>query len=295
YACVVLLLTIAGVARAGYARLAEGQLAAGRDLGEVGDVLGTTKTILVNGAVMNISTAGTDLTPGEVLDRFEAVCEAHPQIADEAMADIAGTLKADAPGRPALLGLSRGVIRKEANGEGALTCFTGDTPLSFHQLSQRIEAFLESRDLSAFGHPRYVYVQRKDSGHTFVRTVWTDGPLNLGTMFPATGDAAGFDSPIVPRPPGSRRTFSIRSAQVPYTINIYESTEPEAALRAFYAQAMPERGWRVYVDQGATVVYGEIGGAVYLTFTSKDGRNAVVASSTVGIDTPRLAVAHVNP
>ncbi|MBV9947562.1 MAG: hypothetical protein JOZ69_11980, partial [Myxococcales bacterium] len=75
-----------------YARVGDATLRAGRELDRLGDVLGNTKTVYVNGAAMNISSAFTDQSAREVLDRFEAVCREHPGALVRALSDVPATL-----------------------------------------------------------------------------------------------------------------------------------------------------------------------------------------------------------
>jgi hypothetical protein len=117
-----------------------------------------------------------------------------------------------------------------------------------------------------------------------VRTVWADGAFNLKTMFPATGDAAGFDSPVVPRPPGSRRILSATSAQVPFGVHIYDSPESNQVLREFYDEQMAGLGWRLAVDaqesHNALAYMSDVGHAVYVSFRSKSGHTLVTTTET---------------
>src|SRR4051794_4265101 len=79
YGTVVALLLGGAAARAEYDRIADGQLRMARDLGDVKDLLGETNTVVVNGSPMQVSVSVTHESVGHALDRFEAVCEGHPQ------------------------------------------------------------------------------------------------------------------------------------------------------------------------------------------------------------------------
>lgn len=293
YAVVVCLVCAAVAARTVRADFIDGSLRVGRELEGLSDVLGSTKTIFINGVAMNVSTAFTDQAPHEVLDRFEAVCEGHPEFLARALSDIPATLKDKA--KVSLRGVpSLGVLRKEVDAEGVLTCFTDDRPASIHDLTARMKAFAESKDLAEFGRFRYVYVKRTEAG-THVRTIWTEGGFNLGQMFPAQGDAAGFDSPLVPRPPSAKRVLSATSAEVPYGVHIYESGEPPQAVRRFYDEGMQARGWkRAGAETHDTVVYlRDSGMMVYVSIASKGTRTLVTTTETARIDTPTEAEVHV--
>src|SRR5579863_7446176 len=75
YAFVASLVCAGLGARVVYAKFEEGSLQAGRELAGLNDVLGSTKTLVLNGTTLNLSTAATDQAPSEVLDRFETMCK----------------------------------------------------------------------------------------------------------------------------------------------------------------------------------------------------------------------------
>lgn len=290
YASVILLLLSAALAHASYESLSDGQMRVGRQLDAAGGLLSAPRTVSVNGAIVNLTVALTDQSPEEVLDRYEAICEEHPELSSYAMSDIAGALRGARPGGLPVAKLPRGVLRSEAHGVGAITCFAGDRPFSLAELPARLRAFEASGDLSAIGHLRSVFVKKAGAG-SFVRTVWSDGPVNLEQMFPAAGDAAGFDSSLVPRPFGSRRVLSASSSQLPDTIHVYETRETGDAVRAYYAREMSARGWKpLEHDAGATAVYRSPQGALlFSSFSSRDGLTTVTATVSGGDGSPSLA------
>jgi hypothetical protein len=286
--------------RAVYADLREGTLQAGRELATLGDVLGTTKTIFINGSQMNVSNAITDQTPKEVLDRFETVCRAHPQFLARALADIPATLEGAVVKAAPDESLRLGVMRSEANGDGALTCFMDDRASSLKDLPARIKAFAQSYDLAEFGRFRYVYatsIKVDGASKTRVATVWTDGSMALKTMFPAKGDAAGEDTTVVARPPSSRRILSAAAVQVPFGVYIYDSTETKEALRNYYDTQMRSLGWSVAnggVEVHDTVVYvADVGNMLYLTLSAKDRHTLVTATETSRTGAPAEVLVHV--
>jgi hypothetical protein len=261
YVCFASLVCAALGARVVYADLREGTLQAGRELATLGDVLGTTKTLFLNGAVVNVSNALTTDSPKAVLDRFERVCREHPLFLARALEDLPAELQDELGRQIPDESVRGGVLRAEANGDGALTCFMDDRPSSLRDLPGRLRAFSSSYDLSEFGRVRYVYATRIDAGSTRVTTVWADGSLKLKEMFPAKGDAAGEDTTVVPRPPSARRILSAAAAQVPFGVYIYDAALNEASLRTYYDDQMKSLGWtRVTPDPRTksaqnTVVY----------------------------------------
>jgi hypothetical protein len=261
-----------------YAAYAEGALRVGHELDGFGDTLSNAKTVYLNGAAMNVSTAFTDQSPKEVLDRFQALCEGHPSFLSRAMMDIPATLHDPKTDGLRARGLRLTVVRKDVDGEGALSCFTDDRPSGLRGLQDRIRAFARSKDLSEFGRFRYVYARSTPHG-THVRTIWTDGAMNLGEMFPARGDAAGSDSRIVPRPPDAKRILSAGSAEVPYGVHMYDSPASFEATAAFYEGELTARGWKHAGDvrDGGpqTTVYLKDGGLIYITLSRKEARTLV--------------------
>jgi hypothetical protein len=302
--CASLLCAALG-ARVVYSDVKEGSLQLGRELDSLDDLLGTTKTVFINGTAMNVSNATIEASPKDVLDRFETLCRAHPEFLARAFADIPETLRDQviAPKEAAHFG----VMRAEANGDGAITCFMDDRPAGAKDLAARLKAFSDSWDLSEFGRFRYVYagaMSGVNAGKTRVRTVWADGAFNLKAMFPAKGDAAGFDSPVIPRPPGSRRILSATAAQVPFGVHIYDSPESKALLRAFYDEQMAALGWRRVPNGGEqgsdpnepdSIGYiADVGHAVYVSLRSKRGSTLVTTTETARPGDPSEAVVELH-
>jgi hypothetical protein len=296
YGFVASLVCAALGARVVYADFREGTLEAGRELAQLKDVLGSTKTVFFNGTAMNVSTAFTDQSTSEVLDRFEAVCEDHPGFVARALADIPKTLEDRVTATIKSPRMRMGIIRNEIPGEGALTCFTDDRFSMLRDFPSRMAAFVKSHDLAEFGRFRYVYVDRTKAGRTHVMTVWTEGSFKLDEMFPANRDAAGFDSPLVPRPPQAKRILSATSAQVPYGLHIYDSAMRREDLRRFYDQEMGARGWTLAAgeERANTVVYMKNSGLMlYLTLVPKDTRTMITAIETARSETAGEATVHV--
>ncbi|MGO8998629.1 MAG: hypothetical protein ACLQVI_35350 [Polyangiaceae bacterium] len=297
YAVFALFVSAAVGTRVVLADLREGTLQAGRELASLGDVLGTTKTIFINGATMNVSNALTSETPKEVLDRFETVCRAHPQFLARALEDIPATLQDKVTAAVPNESVRLGVMRTEANGDGALTCFMDDRPWTVKDIPTRLKAFSKSYDLSEFGRLRYVYATSLPQGTTRVTTVWSDSSVSLKEMFPAKGDAAGEDTTVVARPPSSRRILSAAAAQVPFGVYLYDSTLNKQALREYYDAQMKSLGWVAAnggVERKNTVVYvADAGNMLYLTLTPKDRHTLVAATQTTRTGSPSEVVVHV--
>ncbi|HTV21986.1 MAG TPA: hypothetical protein VMG12_25025, partial [Polyangiaceae bacterium] len=108
---------------------------------------------------------------------------------------------------------------------------------------ERALRFVETGDLSEVGDARYFLARKVNEQRTQVLSVWTEGHFDLLGMFPAEGDAPGSDSPVVPRPPTARRTFSAIVPERPYTVRTYESRESREAVLQHYDNLMPAAGW----------------------------------------------------
>ncbi len=294
-ACYALVVSFAGGlvgARAVYAAFEEGSLRVGRELDGLSDVLGDANTVFINGAAMNISTAFTTDTPGEVLDRFEAICRSHPQFMVRALSDVKTALLEKVHVHPDQ-GWRLGVMRKEEGDDGVLTCFTDERQTAFGDLAARFKAFEKSQDLAEFGRFRYVYVRRTDRG-THVRTVWADGEVNLGKMFPPHGDAAGFDSPLMPRPPAATRILSATSLQVPFGVHVYESSEREDELHRFYDKELGARGMKAVADRNEnTQAYVRSGAMFFVTFAHDGAHTLVTTTESARADTPMGTEVHL--
>ncbi|MCL2449669.1 MAG: hypothetical protein FWD17_12050 [Polyangiaceae bacterium] len=290
YASVVSLAGAGFGIRGVYASLREGSIQMGHELEALGDALGSTKTLGINGAIMNVSTAVTTQSPSEVLDRFEALCREHPDFLPRALADVPATLEAQVartlPDGPARFGIVRG----GNDAEGALSCFMDDRPLLLSGVADRIRSFLRSHDLAELGRFRYVFVNRTKTGNTHVTTLWTDGHFRLGEMFPASGDAPGDDSAMVPRPPDAKRVFTAAAGGQPFGVRLYRSARSESEIRQFYAEAMPARGWITVGEEPEHHVAGYMKNAGTILYVSTQpvtgGGTMVTTTETARGDTP---------
>jgi hypothetical protein len=120
-------------------------------------------------------------------------------------------------------------------------------------------------------------------------TLWSDGPLPIGRMFPAEGDAPGTDSTLVPRPAGSRRTLSAAIDGYPAAVRIYESSQDAEAMARAAAPALMAKGFVRAGDDSTkpAAAYARRDGAqVVLSFTSHGDRTAmtVLESATAPIE-----------
>jgi hypothetical protein len=260
-------------ARAVRADIAELGMAMGRRLDRLEDLTSDAEALVVNGAQFRHSVTYTPEPVREVLDRFERECERDPGLLGQALR----ALPAGAEARldPRLPRASRNaIVRDESEDGGMLVCFVGARPTSLDELKDRLEHFSSTLDLGEFGELIYTYVARKGD-ETRVITLWTDSGLNLGRMFPASGDAAGSDSSSVPRPPQARRTLTAQALGLPLSVRIYESSLDETSLDRFYSRELAQRGFAAAegakVD-GTTAFVNRQGGEVFVSLASLDGK-----------------------
>ncbi len=116
------------------------------------------------------------------------------------------------------------------------------------ELGERMMAFFGTGNLRDLGQFHYAAVTRIEHG-TRVVAVWTDGDFYPGAMFPAAGDAPGFDAAGVSRPPSGRRMLSAGEIGHSETLTMYtdsDQTIPE--LVGFYRRDFLRRGWHVLTD-----------------------------------------------
>jgi hypothetical protein len=232
-------------ARSVYADVREMGLGVGHQLAKLEDLTGDGVLIRLNGTDLHRASAHTSQSTGEVLSRYEAYCRQSPGALGRAMQDIPSALKdrIDMPRDPAL---RASVIRDETDGRGMVVCFVDDPEVSPDPLFARLRAVSETGDLSKLGRFRYAFAEPSagPKGGTHVVTFWSDGALNLKTMFPASGDAPGTDSSVAPRPAGSRRTLSATVAGYPASVRIYESQVERAAIERMYDETLRAKGFR---------------------------------------------------
>jgi hypothetical protein len=298
YFCCVSLAVSALAARTLYADGREAALSAGHSLIGFADLTRETESVVVNGVPFHHVSVTTDQPLAALLDRFEAHCEENPNFVGRELSQVRDEQFKAASVPPPSKANRHGVIRSEEGNRGMLVCFVDTDPekagVSF---VKRMERFAETQDLSEFGAMRYAYGEQKD-GKTHLVILWADTGMNVKAMFPSSGDAAGTDSRVVPRPPGGRRILSGEATQMPYAVHVYESNRSRKEVRAFYDKWMADRGWigtdaqaeagRVFFDPSGYQVYlgvGERDGASVVSLVEAGRANGEsTASVEVGVD-----------
>lgn len=241
--CTFASLVIAFVSiRSAYGDFKDSAMIMGRQLATFGDVEGRINRVRLNGEPIYVTSAVTEAPAHDVLNRFETLCRQHAGGLDKMFEQLPENIKSDFDKVDGSAGI--GIIRNEAGPEGMIACLAQEPIDGWENLPSRIEAFLDSGDLSKLGDVRYVYVKENGEGRTHVITVWTDGPFNLYNVAPMDGqEAPGSDSPNAPRPGDAVRLLSATVEGAPYAVRIYDSGKPQHEVLAMYDEQMPARGW----------------------------------------------------
>ena len=224
--------------------------------------LGTPQALQINGQTLFFSAKSTQLSIHDVLERFDASCDAasnvdeqlallpevlaSPQLTAAASALVRRAAKLPASVVELLVQPTRlGVLRNESGTEGHFVCLA--QPPQRRGLAgvlRAVREFAASGDVSRLGQLRYVTARKLDTGKTQVLAVWSEGPLLLAALFPKTGDAPGNDMANVARPRGSRRLFHTTTPGRDYALRLYETPRSAASVLAEYDRELPERGWQ---------------------------------------------------
>jgi hypothetical protein len=228
-------------ARAGYAQAKEAALSFGAQLAGLEDLTEGANVIDVNGERFHRASVFSKDPVGKVLDRIQADCQSQPGLLGQLGPEA--SIENKRRKLPFGANILSGIVRHEETGRGMVACFTDVRKLGMSGLADAAARFAKSSNLAEFGHFRYAFAHHTQSGETFVTTLWAETDLNLSTMFPARGDAAGDDSHVLPRPKASRRTLAASAQGQPYAVRLYDSSESPLALQNYYKEWMAERGW----------------------------------------------------
>lgn len=275
YASVVAAALLAYGAHVARAAAAERSLAVGRELDALPALAGSTKTIVLNGQRMMLSSAVVPRSVRAALDDAEQRCVRAPNALLRAVERVPGARAASAR-----LPLVRrlGILRDENERDGVVACLLheGDEPAPLAALTAE---FVRTLDVGRLGDFLYVYARDASAGGTrqaHVIASWTHGSFQPATMFPVSGDAPGSDSPLAARPAGTRRVLSGVSADAAYALRVYESPRPVTRALAEFDADMSARGWTRMADAGAPVathLYRHASGVTALA-TAAPGRHA---------------------
>ena len=286
-------------ARSVYADVREIGLGVGHQLAELEDLTGGAYVVRVNGAEVHWASARTEQSVTQVLDRYEEHCRRSPSALGVALEEIPRaledrvTLAKSDPARA-------GIVRDEQNGRGMVACFVREHASDdLDEVRRSLEALARTGDLASMGQLRYVFAEPRERGGTRVVTMWSDGSLDLGRMFPAEGDAPGTDSSVVPRPAGSRRTLSASVLGFPAAVRIYESDAIASELVADAGRALRAAGFEEAVptrssdERLARAAWIRRDGAEVIVTAAAHGKRStlsVVEASAASVSTIEIKV-----
>jgi len=268
-------LSLAFAARFVRAQIDDAMLSAGSSMMQLGERMGAQRprTIAINGAELRlrVSTA-KGFTLSQVLDTFETRCRArsgqfHQQIGRR---DVKAALSDQQKS------LLDGVLRTEREGHGAVACLdVGGRALDAKALTERLQAFAASGDVSKIGGLRFMRAETQADGSVLLVMLWSDGALNLKRMFPSEGDAPGVDFTGIPRPPQSRRLLSAWEQGEAPAMNLYTSgAKDPGEVDHFYRKELARAGFRLLTPSVPKSTRDARG----LLF-AKDGRTLVLSVS----------------
>ena len=277
YLVCVCLVSAAIAGRAAYAKANEAALEFGEQLSGLEDLTRGANVILVNGERFHRVIAFVDDSVGSVLDRIQKDCETTPGLLGQAAREVASSHQKALDEYHLSPHILRGIVRHEEEGRGMVACFTDSKRSGLAGLADAAKRFAKAANLGEFGHFRYAFARRTDEGGTMVTTLWADTELNLSTMFPAHGDAAGVDSSVLPRPATSRRVLAASAEGQSYALRLYDTADGAASVRRFYEDWFQKHGWipAGKAQQGGFSYLRADGFQVILTVSEHKGRTAV--------------------
>jgi len=281
FGCIVALpLLLTG--RALYAATREDAFGIGHDLLGLADLTRGAETVELNGERFHHAIASSSESLATVLDRVVEHCQKEPSPAARVIAEATNhhAMRFESHAPPGAL--RHAVFREQSRDRGMVLCFVGGPRnTSLPQWLAALHRFSSTRDLAAFGRLRYSFAEQAE-GKTRVVTLWADTGLNLATLFPETGDAAGTDSAVLPRPPRARRTLSARAEGVPFAVRSYQLGQSVEEAQRFYDGWMSERGWQSFHD-GESESSGYLRADGYQAFVSlmrSNGNTYVTVTET---------------
>ena len=281
YTTCVFLGLAAVAARSARSEAGEASLVMGREFANLGGAIQNGQRVRLNGEQIYVGSTIVDMPTSEVLDRFEALCRKGSQGLDEVVKDPALGLPEEKKSWLAGLGAEGlGIVRNESHGEGTVACITHGGGGGVRGLAERLAAFSSSLDLKELGRLRYVYTRpTSNKKRSQVITVWTDGSMRLGHLFPAPGvEAPGGDPVSVPRPPEATRLLSAEIDGAPYGVRLYESAWKPADVLRFYDERLKSEGWTATEEVPRAAAEARAyskGGAELLLFAEPGPRTAV--------------------
>ena len=263
-------------ARAALAHTEEALFSFGRNLAGLEALTDKPHRVRINGQLMNVQHATVLEALDDVVRRVHEHCEAGDALADPLFIGSEGLSPA--------ISDDTTVWTRRKDGEVIAACFVRPAGAA-HGLSERLEAFASTLDVSEFGLFRYVFARELAPGKTSVLTMWLSEPFRLDALIGSGGqDAPGSDPLDAPRPANATRLLTIRVEDSPYATYIYRSSDDTEPLASDFNGRALAMGWQGTNSLGRGK--GHEGGAYFkqglLMFTSfsplEDG--SVIAMTT---------------
>lgn len=265
-----------------YADVKEAAMSAGHELLGLSDLTHDAETVSFNGVRFHHASLAVAQGAHDILDRIEEHCEKAPNLLGRLFLQIPEQELARQIKEKPTKSFRHLVFREESKdgARGTVICLVDEESYSLAGVHERLQRFNETHDFTVFGKLRYTYAEKLRSGSTQVVTMWADSGLNLKTMFPHVGDAAGDDSEVLPRPPRSRRMLSANAEGLPYSVRLYDSPETVEAVGRFYDSWMQSKGFvksAVKDVPGAGYTRAD-GYQAFLAVSSRNGKTSIAVS-----------------
>lgn len=213
-----------------------------------GRTLSNVRTLSLNGMNVRFATGSTPDGVRQVMDYYAAQCrELDGQMSTQVRARVAtGTMPAELRDN---VDVNEAVtmMRFVTDREGYLICFdAGRERVDYVEFINRVRQAVERGDVTGAADFRYVYASRlEDSDRsTHVVGMWTErSPINIGRMFPDSGDAPGRAVPGLPRPQGLRRVLSGYEVGQPYSYSVFTGRTALPVLESQLRRDLVAQGW----------------------------------------------------
>ena len=193
----------------------------------------------LNGQSLMTSSHMSDEGVHAVLQAADDECRAHTGGLDGDIAKLPGAAMAK------LTSFVFGVVHREWKNRGFVACFERDGNRGLEGLVNDLGEVAKTGDVGKLGTFRYVSVDRgPNATKTHVLRQWTEGTLNIKSMFPAEGDAPGSDLAEVARPEGSRRVLDASVDGSHFGVRVYEAPGGPEAVLASYDRELAAKGWK---------------------------------------------------
>ena len=273
-------------ARAALARSDDAMMDLGRHLMALAESgVADQRGVVINGQRLGFRVFSTEQGLETALDFYQAWCHGDGGPFAEQEAALA-LLDESWVGEPQTSHSWKDLVMRSSDDEmGFVACLKhGVANASSEELALRLRTFFASGNLHDLGQFHYAAVS-KVGATVRVVVVWTDGDFFPLRMFPASGDAPGFDPIGLPRPPSGRRVLSAGELGNEGTITVYVDCEEELSeLAAFYGGAFVRQGWRLLsqdeIDGGYTFVIQRDGEMRLLTLGDEQESRSISIVAT---------------